>query len=486
MNAQFTRPSHGNNDYGRWGADRSQPEAATAHTQQRLASSRTEPAPTGDGYLTPETRHRLTKIAGAHVRRKKSVSKPRKSSSTSPGSDVHTVEILKQPGQTLGVYIREGDGRDRTDGIFISRIPDGSLVGNDDLLRPGDEIVRVNGVCVSNKSLDDVVVLMSIPRRLVLRLRTPPSRACPDHPAEETDTAATYGRVNHIRPWPHNDTALDAAETHYENLEDIRHEIHASYTNSQVIDDSTSTVTPRHGISGNATRAVRTDLWDISPDQYRHEASPTPSLRTRHQMSPRARPERRTPTSPLRLPAGDFCAEMITRPDDGSTFVRMKTPTRYQLSNKTGYYSTDVEAMFRVQRRNLHRFLSREDVSPSYDERRLRYDGSDSEKSVLSPDGYTSEPEHGGPRYNLTLPSAPGEAGLSGRLRTGQSMCYSLPQIQCEDNTAELKHWLHRFAKLSQELQMLNDTVHPPPTPRGGCVRACVLKCVLKCVWACI
>ncbi|CAL1529979.1 unnamed protein product, partial [Lymnaea stagnalis] len=84
---------------------------------------------------------------------------------------VETVEIIKRPGQTLGFYIREGNGFDRPDGVFISRIQMGTVAQSNGLLHVGDEIVTVNNVKVGNMSLDDVVILMSIPKKLVLTIR---------------------------------------------------------------------------------------------------------------------------------------------------------------------------------------------------------------------------------------------------------------------------------------------------------------------------
>ncbi|GBP70492.1 Rho GTPase-activating protein 100F [Eumeta japonica] len=84
---------------------------------------------------------------------------------------VQLVEIVKRPGQTLGLYIREGDGGARADGVFISRIALESAVYNSGCLKVGDEILAVNLVDVRRMSLDDVVIIMSIPRRLLLCTR---------------------------------------------------------------------------------------------------------------------------------------------------------------------------------------------------------------------------------------------------------------------------------------------------------------------------
>ncbi|XP_076334913.1 rho GTPase-activating protein 100F-like [Tachypleus tridentatus] len=97
------------------------------------------------------------------------------------GQTVQFIEIIKRPGQTLGLYIREGDGVRRTRGVYISRIALESAVYNSGLLRVGDEILAVNLVDVKNMSLDDVVIIMSIPRRLVLTIRSKSFVKIPSH-----------------------------------------------------------------------------------------------------------------------------------------------------------------------------------------------------------------------------------------------------------------------------------------------------------------
>ncbi|KAL7302156.1 hypothetical protein TKK_0005379 [Trichogramma kaykai] len=94
---------------------------------------------------------------------------------------IHFVEIIKRPGQTLGLYIREGNGLDRNDGVFISRIAVETAVYNSGCLKVGDEILAVNLVDVTHMSLDDVVIIMSIPRRLLLAIRHGPHQLVGGH-----------------------------------------------------------------------------------------------------------------------------------------------------------------------------------------------------------------------------------------------------------------------------------------------------------------
>ena len=93
---------------------------------------------------------------------------------------VRFIEIIKRPGQTLGLYIRavhfEGQQQARREGLVITKIESDSPIYSSQVLHVGDEILSINLVDVQNMSLDDVVVLMSVPKRLVLALRIPRER----------------------------------------------------------------------------------------------------------------------------------------------------------------------------------------------------------------------------------------------------------------------------------------------------------------------
>ncbi|XP_071799662.1 rho GTPase-activating protein 100F-like [Asterias amurensis] len=85
---------------------------------------------------------------------------------------LRTVEINKIPGQTLGFYIREGDGVERREGIHVSRLMLGGMVEESGLIRIGDELLYVNNVDVTKKNLDEVYMILQIPIRLLITLKS--------------------------------------------------------------------------------------------------------------------------------------------------------------------------------------------------------------------------------------------------------------------------------------------------------------------------
>uniref|UniRef100_A0A8C4QIS3 PDZ domain-containing protein n=1 Tax=Eptatretus burgeri TaxID=7764 RepID=A0A8C4QIS3_EPTBU len=60
----------------------------------------------------------------------------------------------------LGFYIVEGSGMGHDCGVFISRLLPSGLAACSGLLAVGDEVVEVNGVTVSGRSLDQVTAMM--------------------------------------------------------------------------------------------------------------------------------------------------------------------------------------------------------------------------------------------------------------------------------------------------------------------------------------
>src|SRR6218665_3127464 len=92
---------------------------------------------------------------------------------------IRIVEVNKRPGQGLGLYLREGNGADLVDCGSICPFSPGSVADQNGLLRVGDEILSVNSVPVAGRRLEDVVIAMSIHKKLVLTLRTVNCDTCP-------------------------------------------------------------------------------------------------------------------------------------------------------------------------------------------------------------------------------------------------------------------------------------------------------------------
>ncbi|KAJ7330616.1 hypothetical protein OS493_022231 [Desmophyllum pertusum] len=84
---------------------------------------------------------------------------------------LRNVVIIKHSASPLGFFIRQGDGLFKKQGIFVSRVTQGSIVEANGLLKVGDEILAVNHVDINGFNLDDVVRMIQIPRKLVLTIR---------------------------------------------------------------------------------------------------------------------------------------------------------------------------------------------------------------------------------------------------------------------------------------------------------------------------
>ena len=386
------------------------------------------------------------------------------------------VEILKQPGQTIGVYISEGDRRYGTGGIFISRISDGSLVGNDDLLHVGDEILCVNGVGVTDMTVDNVVVLMAIPRVLVLRLRTRQAnvRFSPDrygYACKDTNTT-TSESVGPAHTTPSGDSKRDDAECIQNKFEEVYHEKQVRCDNYQEYRDDIECLRIANETEANES-PIRRDRIEMKPSHCQHESRLNHDGHTRQQEMPGWKPERRTPTSPGggRFQHGYVRGETTRHARQGSTSFKMKSPVlaKTHFPNEIGYYSANVDTILRVHRRNLH--SNHQGAACAYRDETVQTGPHYERRTVVVkrdnlPDGYTSDPEQGVPRYSSSS-STPRNTGI---VWDDQPTRHSPSLHQQGDRTAVLRHWLHEFAKLSKELQMLNDSIHHSGT-QGKCVQ---------------
>ncbi|XP_072947918.1 partitioning defective protein 6 [Epargyreus clarus] len=98
------------------------------------------------------------------------------------------VKLLKHGSdRPLGFFIRDGtsvrvtpNGVERSPGIFISRLVPGGLAESTGLLGVNDEVLEVNGIDVSNKTLDQVTDMMvANSSNLIITVR-PANQRAPD------------------------------------------------------------------------------------------------------------------------------------------------------------------------------------------------------------------------------------------------------------------------------------------------------------------
>lgn len=397
---------------------------------------------------------------------------------------IETVEVLKRPGQSLGFYIREGNGVDRADGVFISRIAPGSAVEKNGLLRIGEEIVAVDSVDITRMSLDDVVILMSIPRRLVLTVRTRKS-CCSKNlscPALLTPTSAQPPQLTGVHR-PEDGVRGDGAiTTGRRRGEHQRHWSTASVVDladnyAADDDDVTRGSTLRRrvephavGPSAQGTRPGRAERWP----GYSDLATAAPGS---HRMHTGARLPGPVVTRSWDRRAPAAAAEMVLAGGP-------RRPPRYPLD-----YSSDTDAQFvdgqlpvEWRRRPPSQWPApaaaevrgvpvpfEPEWPPTVNGKRRRPAGAAPPR--------VDRTLHAGKRFNSDselngfdkLFGTSGDGEMVGDTMTARALvrpgerCNSLPDI---DNGVvgtgdELRHWLRKLDKLSSELQEFNSRAPP-------------------------
>lgn len=102
----------------------------------------------------------------------------------------------------LGFYIRDGtsvrvtpNGLEKVPGIFISRLVPGGLAEGTGLLAVNDEVLEVNGIEVSGKTLDQVTDMMvANSSNLIITIRPASQRAMPMPSSAASSAAATMAK----------------------------------------------------------------------------------------------------------------------------------------------------------------------------------------------------------------------------------------------------------------------------------------------------
>ena len=424
---------------------------------------------------------------------------------TGNDSVVRTVEILKRPGQTLGFYIREGNGVDRVGGVFISRIGSGSVAENNALLRVGDEIVSINGINVTRTSLDDVVLLMSIAKRLVLKLRTRvgarsknaascPSLSSMEH-EEPTPVVVLKGGYGggHVprrrRDEPATDVNRSSATDGRTTATDGRNHVGspdplvqqhmpARYMHHGYTDGGTS-LTPAPGVRSSQGATATNNLY-ITTNVGERTTGYTGTTGDRTSGYPGTTGDRTTGytgtagdrTAAYAGPTDARSSSRLRAQDPNMTFRSPQT-TRRRSPYACLDYASDTEATLGDRRRNLYgvrcvpRGIDSSSVRAFQDEierthhryeqqvgtRQPRNGCTPGHRTASSPDRYNSDSEVHTRNRKWTVAS-PGSGKEARIVRLNQS----LPHVDGGESTEELKHWLKKFDNLSYELAGSDNT----------------------------
>ncbi|XP_075148454.1 scribble planar cell polarity protein isoform X10 [Haematobia irritans] len=231
---------------------------------------------------------------------------------------LHTTLIRDQIGQGLGFSIAGGKGsppyKDGCDGIFISRITDGSLAHRDGKIMVGDRVMAINGNDMTNAQHDAAVQCLTQPQRFVRLVlqreyRGPLEPPLSPHSPAVLNALSPAGYLSN-RPGNFKRSIGDMIDEQHQQHH--QQQLHTQYQTqpiaydankniaSSIIQNTTTTGAPTASVSPNIVPATKANGF---ANATVHHQQTTPKLQEQQQQQLHQQPQQIDKITGLPVPA---------------------------------------------------------------------------------------------------------------------------------------------------------------------------------------
>ncbi|XP_061393246.1 mucin-2-like [Musca vetustissima] len=225
---------------------------------------------------------------------------------------LHTTLIRDQIGQGLGFSIAGGRGsppyKDGCDGIFISRITEGSLAHRDGKIMVGDRVMAINGNDMTNAQHDAAVQCLTQPQRFVRLVlqreyRGPLDAPLSPHSPAVLNALSPSGYLNN-RPGNFKRSIGDMIDEQHQQYQQQQQMIYQSQTPAPVSYDSnknlaTTTMPPASSVSPNIVPATKANGFANATVHHQQQQN----QQLQQQTSPVMQPQQIDKVTGLPVPA---------------------------------------------------------------------------------------------------------------------------------------------------------------------------------------
>ncbi|XP_059220080.1 protein lap4 isoform X12 [Stomoxys calcitrans] len=226
---------------------------------------------------------------------------------------LHTTLIRDQIGQGLGFSIAGGRGspsyKDGCDGIFISRITDGSLAHRDGKIMVGDRVMAINGNDMTNAQHDSAVQCLTQPQRFVRLVlqreyRGPLEPPLSPHSPAALNALSPAGYLNN-RPGNFKRSIGDMID---EQHQQYQQQLHAQYQTQPLAYDANKNIASPSALYHTTATATATGAAtaSVSPNTVpatTAKANGFANATVHHQQTPQTQPQQIDKVTGLPVPA---------------------------------------------------------------------------------------------------------------------------------------------------------------------------------------